>query len=64
MCASARSSRLVLRVDDEPRPFKLEGKQGYGNARGIWQTVYLEARPETYIDSLQFLPDIDNGKAR
>ena len=26
-------------------PFKLEGKQGYGNARGIWQTVYLEARP-------------------
>ena len=35
---------LVLRVDDTPHPFKLEGKQGYGPARGIWQTVYLEAR--------------------
>ncbi|RPJ55094.1 MAG: glycoside hydrolase family 2 [Acidobacteria bacterium] len=58
-----QEQQLVLRVDDEARPFKLEGKQGYGNARGIWQTVYLEARPETYIDSVQFLPDIDTGKA-
>ena len=41
----AQEQRLVLRVDDTPHPFKLEGKQGYGNARGIWQTVYLEARP-------------------
>ncbi len=51
--------RLVLRVDDSPRSFKLEGKQGYGNARGIWQTVYLEARPRTFIETLHFLPDID-----
>ena len=54
--------RLVLRVDDTPRPFKLEGKQGYGNARGIWQTVYLEARPQTFLEALQFIPDIDAGK--
>lgn len=53
--------RLVLRVDDTARAFKLEGKQGYGNARGIWQTIYLEARPKTYIRTLHFLPDIDNG---
>ncbi len=58
-----QEQQLVLRVDDEPRPFKLEGKQGYGNARGIWQTIYLEARPESYIDAVQFLPDIDNAKA-
>jgi len=58
-----QEQQLVLRVDDEPRPFKLEGKQGYGNARGVWQTVYLEARPDTYIDSVQFVPDIDAGKA-
>ncbi|MFB3905284.1 MAG: glycoside hydrolase family 2 protein [Acidobacteriota bacterium] len=57
-----QEQQLVLRVDDEARAFKLEGKQGYGNARGIWQTVYLEGRPETYIDSLHFLPDIDAGK--
>jgi hypothetical protein len=55
---------LVLRIDDAPRPFQLEGKQGYGPARGIWQTIYLEARPSLYIDGLRFLPDIDAGAAR
>jgi beta-galactosidase/beta-glucuronidase len=35
---------LVLRVDDTPHPFKLEGKQGYGRAAGsgrrcIWRGV-------------------------
>ena len=54
--------RIVLRVDDRPRSFKLEGKQGYGNARGIWQTVYLEARPESFLTAVHFAPDIDHGK--
>lgn len=49
--------RLVLRVDDAPHPFKLEGKQGYGKARGLWQTLYLEARPALFIDSVEFHPD-------
>ncbi len=53
--------RLVLRVDDADRPFKLEGKQGYGNARGIWQTVYLEARPATHLQTIHFVPDIDRA---
>ncbi len=57
-----KEHRLVLRVDDRPRPFKLEGKQGYGNARGIWQTVYLEARPQTFLRAVHFSPDIDGGK--
>ena len=57
-----RDQNLVLRVDDAPRPFKLEGKQGYGNARGIWQTVYLEARPQTFLEKVHFLPDIDHGR--
>lgn len=48
--------RLVVRVDDGARPFKLEGKQGYGNARGIWQTVYLEARGSTPLRWLHFSP--------
>ncbi len=47
---------LVLRVDDTPHPFKLEGKQGYGKARGLWQTVYLEARPEVHLESIEFHP--------
>ena len=57
-----RDHRLILRVDDSPRPFKLEGKQGYGNARGIWQTVYLDARPQLFLETLHFTPDIDAGR--
>ena len=51
---------LVIRVDDVRRPHTLYGKQGYGNARGIWQTVYLEARGTEYVNDLHFTPDIDN----
>ncbi len=57
-----QAQRLSLRVDDLPRSFKLEGKQGYGNARGIWQTVYLEARPDTYVEYLHFVPDVDRER--
>jgi len=59
-----RRQRLVLRVDDTPHPFKLEGKQGYGRAAGIWQTVYLEARPKIAIETVHFTPDVDNSRAR
>src|SRR5882672_11716660 len=48
--------RLVVRVDDTPHPFKLEGKQGYGNARGMWQTVYLEARGSDPLEFVHFTP--------
>ncbi|MBN1854462.1 MAG: hypothetical protein JW829_17150, partial [Pirellulales bacterium] len=57
-----QDQKIVLRVDDTPHPFKLEGKQGYGQAKGIWQTIYLEARPARYITSVHFTPDIDSGK--
>ena len=53
---------LVLRVDDAPRAFKLEGKQGYGNARGIWQTPYLEARGSVPLQVLHFTPDVDRKR--
>jgi hypothetical protein len=36
----------------------LYGKQGYGNVRGIWQTVYLEARGMNYFESSRFTPNI------
>lgn len=54
--------RLVLRVDDTAHAFKLEGKQGYGPAKGIWQTVYLEARPATHLAVLHFQPDVDRAR--
>ena len=56
---TGQEQRLVLRVDDTPHPFKLEGKQGYGKARGLWQTIYLEARPALYVDSFELRPDVE-----
>jgi len=56
------SHSLVIRVDDVRRDFTLYGKQGYGNARGIWQTIYLEARPEVYLKNIHFSPNIDENK--
>jgi len=53
------AQRLVVRVDDTPHPFKLEGKQGYGRARGMWQTVYLEARGADPLESVHFTPKAD-----
>ncbi|MDQ2665496.1 MAG: glycoside hydrolase family 2 [Gemmatimonadota bacterium] len=54
--------RVTLRVDDTPHPFKLEGKQGYGKARGLWQTVYLEARGSDPLQYVHFTPDITRGR--
>lgn len=53
--------RLVVRVDDTPHAFKLEGKQGYGKARGMWQTVYLEARGSAPLEAVHFTPRADLG---
>ncbi|HYU08132.1 MAG TPA: galactose-1-epimerase [Gemmatimonadales bacterium] len=53
------SRRLVVRVDDAPHAFKLEGKQGYGKARGMWQTVYLEARGGDPLEFVHFTPHAD-----
>jgi hypothetical protein len=57
-----QEQRLVVRVNDAARDFKLEGKQGYGNVRGIWQTPYLEARGGAPLKTVHFSPDIDNGR--
>jgi hypothetical protein len=54
-----KEQQLVFKVDDSPHPFKLEGKQGYGQAKGIWQTVYIEARGANAFRSIHFIPDID-----
>ncbi|MEN8117406.1 MAG: sugar-binding domain-containing protein [Bacteroidota bacterium] len=53
-------NRLVVRVEDEELKNRPSGKQYYGNAKGIWQTVYLEARSENHISAIYFTPDIDN----
>lgn len=61
-----KAQKITMRVWDLPgndalKDWRLYGKQGYGNVRGIWQTVYLEARGEQYMDSVRFIPDIKDG---
>lgn len=36
----------------------------YTNTTGIWQTVWLENVPKSYIDNVYFTPDIDDGSVR
>ncbi len=59
-----QAQNLVIRVDDARREFTLYGKQGYGNARGIWQTIYLESRGQNYLDAVHFTPNIDSQYVR
>ena len=56
---AAGTRRLTVRVNDAPHPFKLEGKQGYGKARGMWQTVYLEARGADPVEAVHYTPRAD-----
>jgi len=56
------TQKLTIRVDDKRRDYALYGKQGYGNAKGIWQTIYLEARAQNHLETLHFTPDIDARK--
>jgi hypothetical protein len=34
----------------------------YNRTTGIWQTVWLEARPQTYIADVKIIPDLDNRR--
>lgn len=52
---------LVICADDTPNDKRLGGKQGYGDVRGLWQTVYLEARGNNFVDYVHFSPDIDRS---
>jgi hypothetical protein len=56
---------LVLRVED-PMDNREQpvGKQWgwYTTTSGIWQTVYIEPRAPSYVESFRIVPDIDHGK--
>ena len=59
-----QDQQLVLKADDRPADFKLFGKQGYGNARGIWQTVYLEARGDHFLEYIHIRPEVDREEIK
>ncbi|SFT14144.1 Glycosyl hydrolases family 2, sugar binding domain [Paenibacillus sp. BC26] len=50
---------IVVRAEDFDRSSQARGKQGYGEIRGIWQPVWLEARPQAFIQSAKFNTKID-----
>ena len=61
LAKKGEKATVELRVWDAPasisgKDWRLYGKQGYGNARGIWQTVYLEGRGDNFVDSARFTP--------
>ena len=60
---------ITVRVEDYPDPSEIRGKQywqkpdrcWYTGFSGIWQSVYLEERVDTYISSVKFIPStVDN----
>lgn len=61
--------QIVVSVwDPTDTEWQLHGKQtlhpggcSYTATSGIWQTVWLEPVPESYIEQLDVLPDLDKG---
>ncbi len=51
---------------DQPRGKQVNEPKGiwYTSTTGIWQTVWLEAVPNTYIESLSIVPDVDNRQVQ
>jgi len=50
---------IVVRAEDMDHSFQTRGKQGYGEIRGIWQSVWLEERPGSYIKWACFRTRLD-----
>ncbi|MDD3926975.1 MAG: glycoside hydrolase family 2 TIM barrel-domain containing protein, partial [bacterium] len=73
ICRQDYDNSLVLRAYDPSRDIEIpRGKQFwqensagcfYTRTTGIWQSVWLEAVGQRYIESLRITPDIDNFKA-
>ena len=61
----------IYAEDDTRSPLQPTGKQSdryesykcwYTRTTGIWQTVWLEAVPETYVAALKLTPDLEAGQ--
>ena len=62
---------FVCALDDVRSDVQPAGKQSlrleshgcvYTRTTGIWQTVWLEARPQSFIESVRIVPDLDNHR--
>ncbi|WP_219834057.1 glycoside hydrolase family 2 protein [Paenibacillus sp. R14(2021)] len=50
---------IVVRAEDFDLKSQTRGKQGYGEIRGIWQPVWLESRPQSYVQQAKFSTKLD-----
>lgn len=66
------NNKVTLRVEDYPETTQPRGKQSardeswecwYTPITGIWQSVWLEAVGNTYLDHIKIEPDIDTNTA-
>ena len=46
---TGEANTIMVRAEDFDLKSQTRGKQGYGEIRGIWQPVWLEARPKTHM---------------
>ncbi|REE80956.1 glycosyl hydrolase family 2 [Paenibacillus taihuensis] len=53
------ANTIIVSATDYDHDYQARGKQGYGEIRGIWQPVWLEARSQSYIQSAKFATAID-----
>jgi hypothetical protein len=68
--AVGKPSELIVSAGDptdagyQPRGKQIARPHGiwYTPTTGIWQTVWLEVVPKTYIERLRIVPNIDEGK--
>ncbi len=72
LCIDGENEIFILCEDDVKNPFVIRGKQSeklkshacdYTRTTGIWQTVYLEYKPQNYIKDFKIYPDHKNGIA-
>ncbi len=61
-----RPAVVVVRVFDPTDPTQPTGKQvgWYTHTSGIWQTVWLEARPKVYIADFAVTTEVDPARVR
>ena len=68
---SGKNTVTVYAENDVRDPLQPSGKQSpryanyncfYTRCTGIWQSVWLEFVPETYIKSVKLIPDVTNSK--
>lgn len=71
LSADKPSELLVSASDPTDASFQPRGKQitkphgiWYTPTTGIWQTVWLEVVPKSYIDSIRLVPDLDKKAVR